>query len=204
MVDLYPIPIRIIPSVRPTPQIVPLAMLQRWAHATGNPNAHHRDMAGITVPGIRLDTSSLQLDRTIHERRAQIRYRAGSLTIRVWNSIYLSDRLNECEQDFWEAHEMDHVHDYEQLSHPLMLRLQGNQFMREFFLEQTWYDENRQTITWIANRFETECAQIFQQLTGDAARHRDTPAEYERVRARIRETCTGRLRRPTRRASERG
>lgn len=203
MVDLYPVPIQIIPSVRPVPQIVPLSTVRRWARVTGNPNAHRMDMAGITVPGIRPDTRTIQFARRFQEGGRQFRYRTGALTIRIWSHIYLSDRLRECERRVWAAHEMDHVQDYEQVGATLMLRLQHNPFMREFFVDQTWYPESEESIGTLAQRFETECARLFQQFTAEAAVRRDSPAGYERVRARIREACSGRIVRPSRRAGDR-
>lgn len=203
MVDLYPVPIQIVPSERSAPQIVPLVELQRWARITGSSDAHRQDMAGITTPGMRANPRNIQFTRQFHDGIPQFRYRGGSLEIQLWNQIYLSDRLGECERRIWETHEQDHVRDYVQLSGPLMRRLQDNTFMQEFFVERRWYPDTTESIRRIAASFERECTQIWQDLTRAAVQQRDTPAEYERVRALVRQTCAGHMRRATRRASER-
>ncbi len=60
MVYLHPIHVSIIPSVRPTPQIVPLATIRFWARRVGNPNASRQDIAGITVPAITVDVRGIR------------------------------------------------------------------------------------------------------------------------------------------------
>lgn len=204
MVDLYPISITIVPSERPTPQIVPLATVRAWARRTGNPSGHRRDMAGITVPWIRPETRPLQFEERRHEGTAQFRYASGSLLIRTWHQVLISNTLSRCQQRIWTAHEFDHISDNHRAAGTLMLRLQTQPFMREFFLDRRWYDRNPETITRMASQFEETCARVYRQLTLEAAGRRDTPAEYDRIRQRIRATCGASRHRPPSRVRAEG
>ena len=201
MVNLYPIPIITIPLLRPTAQIVPVATIREWARRTGNPQAHRRDITGITVPSILVDHRSLRDSHRIHQGTREFRYLSGTLTIYLRQRVFVAANLTSCEQRIWTAHEFDHVRDNEQLMGTLMLRLQTESFMQSFFVQRQWLPEDARAL--IVDSIRETCARIFRQLTADAVRRRDTPAEYQRVRSRIRETCYGRARRPSRRASAR-
>jgi hypothetical protein len=201
MVDLYPIPITTIPLERPQPQVVPVATIQDWARRIGNPDAHRRDMAGITVPSILVDHSALRDSHRSHEGTREFRYLSGTLTIYLRNRIFISGSLSPCEKRIWTSHEMLHVQDYEQLMGTLNLRLQSDSFMLAFFVDKQWFPENARQL--MMDSIRETCARIFRQLTTDATARRDSDSEYERVRALVRETCYGRARRPSRRASDR-
>ncbi len=194
MIDLYPINVSIIPSVRPTPQIVPFATIRSWARRVGNPNASRQDIAGITVPSITVDLRGIRFEQRRNQGNTEFRYERGVLTIQTSSLIFISNRLNRCERRILIEHELNHVRDYERLNERLMIRIQSNAFLMSVFVERQWFP--RSSFNIIQTSIREICYKIHRNFTAEASRRRDTPAEYQRIRNRIRSTC-GRGRRRT-------
>lgn len=187
MADPHRIPISIIPSVRPTPQIVPYATVQRWARETGNPNAHRDDMGAITVPSIRVDQTSLHFEQRRGQTEVEFRFQKGMLYLYTASAIYVSNRLSECERRIVLQHEFGHVVDNERLAGPLMERLQADSFMQSIFVQRQWVPSN--SFKLILSSIQETCFRIFRELIEEARRLRDTAAEYRHLRALIQEKC---------------
>ncbi len=193
MVDLHPIHVAISPSVRPTPRIVPLATVRSWARRVGNPNASRQDIAGITVPGITVDVRGIRFEQRRNlVGNMEFRYERGVLAVQTYSLIFISNRLSECERRIWTAHEFDHVRDYERLNERLLARVQVNPFLRSVFVERQWLPRNSFDV--IQTSIREACYRIYREFTAEASRRRDTSAEYQRIRNRVRANC-GRSRR---------
>jgi hypothetical protein len=187
MADPNQIPISIIPSVRPTPQIVPQLIVQRWAKETGNPDPHKDAMGAITVPSIRVDQTSLHFEQRRGQTEVEFRFQKGMLYLYIANAIYVSNKLSECERRIVLQHEFGHVVDNERIAGPLMERLQADPFMQSLFVQRQWLSRN--SFKLILSSIQETCFRIFRELTDEARRRRDTAAEYRRLRALIHEKC---------------
>jgi hypothetical protein len=187
MADPHRIPISIIPSVRPTPQIVPHATVQQWARETGNPDAHRGDMGAITVPSVRVDQTSLHFEQRRGQTEVEFRFQKGMLYLYIANAIYVSNRLSECERRIVLQHEFGHIVDNERIAGPLMERLQADPFMQSLFVQRQWLSRN--SFQLILSSIRETCFRIFRELIEEARRRRDTAAEYRRLRTLIQEKC---------------
>lgn len=187
MVDLYPIPIVITPSIRPAPQVVSRATVQRWARETGNHNAHRQDVAAVTVPVITVDQRGLHYEQRQGQEGIEFRFQSGVLRLHTWHRIFISNTLSPCERRIWSTHELEHVRDNERLADRLMLRIQSDSYMQSIFVRRQWLP--RDSFDLIQDSTEETCARIYRELTAEAVQRRDTASEYRRIRTLIRTTC---------------
>jgi len=190
MADPKTIPIEIVPTVRPPPEVVSQDIVRKHARDSGHPRADDLDIAGITVPYLVVDQTKIHY---VQRRNAKVpggiefRYDKGTLHLTSGNRIYMSSTLSECERKIWETHELEHVKDNERLSGDLLDRLEVDGTLKAVFIMRQWYPRNDFNI--IQTSIEAACGNVFRELTAAAVKKRDTAAEYERVRAVVRETC---------------
>lgn len=156
------------------------------ATSTGNPPPPGATAVGVTVPVIRTDQTGLNY----HTRNAgtEFRFNTGTLELTLRQEIHLSNALNLCARGIWLRHEEEHVFDNEEILDEMATEIRADPEIRRILVSPTrWLPraDFQRTQDTIQNRIAT----IFQRLTGEAARHRDTRREYENVDRQVRIRC---------------
>jgi hypothetical protein len=160
-------------------QRVSLQTLQGMAQQTGNPHAGRRDMVGVTVPHISVDQHELNYHReTVWPAQERVQFSGGVLWLFLTQTIYLLATLDAKAFAVWRGHEMLHVSDNLQIFNTALepaLRSDTTLF-RPLFEQQHWFPID---VFATLESGITQAVEIaYQRLTAQAARRRDTTAEY--------------------------
>jgi hypothetical protein len=183
-----PLRIQIVPSVTPTPEVVSPAVVRQWARTTGNQAHQGHQVAGITVPAIRIDQTQLAWEqRRMESGGIEFRFQDGTLNIQTSHRIYMASTLTRCERQIWAEHERDHVRDNHQAAGTLGSRIEADPTLQAYFVSRQWFD--REMFGIVQQSIEDRVTAIFRELNAAAVRRRDTASEYSRVEQRIRAEC---------------
>ena len=101
--------------------------------------------------------------------------------------VHVSTALNPCARTVWLQHEQKHVLDNERLMSRMDPELRANTEFARILSRPTWervaiFNSTQLTIKEIVG-------EVFTKLTGDAAAHQDSSAEYKSVERQIRLRC---------------
>jgi len=193
--------IKVTPQPRPKPQTLPLKQVRKLAKEAGHANADTLDIAGVTLPKIRVDQTGLNYEQRRTPTGIEFRFLKGELKITAWQNILMSDHIGACERKIWIKHEMDHVRDNERIFRKLAAKFRADSYMKSVFEKRQWLP--RDSFDLIQASTQETCFGIFTKLVAKAVRKRDTASEYRHVRKRVRNVCGKKVtKRPVRRAGE--
>jgi nucleoid-associated protein YgaU len=182
-----PLTVSVNTGTRPTPQIVTPAVVIQEARASGNPNAA-RALA-VTIPIITIDQRGLYYATRGNAGGVEFRFLTGQLRLTLRQSIYISNVLSSCAQGIWAGHEQDHVKDNQKLMARMDREIRAHRNLKTVFFSPSW--RPRSSFNAVQRRIHTVVGSIFEVLTREAVRKRDTLAEYARVKRTILRSCPG-------------
>ncbi|MEO1105099.1 MAG: peptidoglycan-binding domain-containing protein [Pseudomonadota bacterium] len=168
------------PSFRSPADIAAMAV------ANGTPAPAGATVVGITIPVIRHDFRSLNF----HTRNGgtEFRFNTGTLPLTLRQEIHVSNALGPCAQTIWLQHEMLHAGDNSRLLDDLEPALRADPVFASLLVHPVdWHP--RPTFSSVQATIAGRIGAIFQDLTREAARRRDTAHEYRRVDRQIRARC---------------
>jgi hypothetical protein len=168
---------------------VSLRELQELARQSENPNADRSDIAGITVPKVKVDQRALQYETRQTATGVEFRFKQGTLALTISSQVYLLETLPACERRLWEEHENGHVQDFTGLTQKLQQEVQKDSTLKSIFEDVQWFP--RDTFNLIQGTIQNSVGSVFSRLTKKATIDRDTSAEYARVRREIARQCHG-------------
>jgi nucleoid-associated protein YgaU len=180
-----PLTVTTIPAVPTSPQFVSPAVVHQRAAETGNPNASQA--LAVTVPVLTVDQTGLQYEQRPAQSGVEFRFNTGTLTLRLRHDIYISSELSPCTRNIWAQHENLHVADNNRLLGRMDSEIRSEPTLRAIFINRQWLP--RDAFDLIQTTIQRAVGDVFQRLTREAVRRRDTRAEYARVCRLILTTC---------------
>ena len=153
--------------------------LQTMARRANNPHASRPDAVGVTVPRISVNQHGLSYHwHTPTDNQREFQFTSGEIRLTLAQTYYLLSTLNPLESQVWSGHEMLHVNDNIAIFNGGLehaLRNDRSIFL-PLFEHQQWLPN--EAFATIEDSIRNAVENVFRTLTGEAARRRDTTAEY--------------------------
>lgn len=169
----------------PSAQISPAKVVIQLASQQGSPFAQRA--AGITVPVLRVNQTGLEYEQRRDRGQLQFRFSKGVLQLSLRQSVFLANTLSTCAQKIWEAHEMEHVRDNQELMKRMEREIKASRTLQDIFNNPTW--RPRKSFGAVQRTIQSTVGEIFQRLTREAVQKRDTQSGYEAIWRQIKEKC---------------
>ena len=180
-----PLTIQIVITPVGDPILATPAALQTLADEHGDVGPGGGTPVAITIPKITSDQTGLNYDT--RASGTEFRFKTGTLKLTLQQEIHVSTALNPCARTVWLQHEQKHVLDNERLMSRMDPELRANMEFARILIRPTWervaiFKSTQLTIKEIVG-------EVFTKLTGDAAAHQDSSAEYKSVERQIKFRC---------------
>lgn len=169
----------------PSPQVVPANTVVQHARNQGSQYAQRA--VGVTLPLLRIDQTGLEYEQRRVRSGIQFRFSAGMLRLTLRQSVYMANTLSNCAQKIWGEHEMDHVRDNQELMGQIEREIRHHRALQNIFNNPRW--RSRGEFNAVQSTIQSAVGEIFQRLTRDAVKKRDTQSEYDAIQRRIDEKC---------------
>lgn len=162
------------------------AAIGGMAHAQGSVIPAGATAIAITIPVLRTDQTGLQY----HTRNngTEFQFNTGILRLTLRQEIHVSRALSPCAQTIWLQHEQKHVQDNQRLTSRMDRELRADpQFADILVSPSAWRPRSGFAAT--QQKIQERVTAVFERLTREAARHQDTPQEYQGVDRQVRIRC---------------
>ena len=169
----------------PPSQIVAANIVQQHARNLGSPYAARA--AGVTLPVIRINQSRLEYEQRRASGRIEFRFTAGNLTLTLRQAIYLSNTLSGCAQTIWEAHEQDHVQDYQDVMRSMEAEFRRHRAVQDILIAPRWRPVRE--FSAVQSTIQSTVGEIFRRLCRETVLKRDTDAVYKAIQEKIKADC---------------
>jgi len=168
------------------PSIDAPATIASLAASRSTPTPAGATVVGITVPFIRHDFTGLNF----HTRNGgtEFRFNTGTLALTLRQEVHVSSALGLCARNIWLQHEMLHTRDNVALLPRFEAELRADRVFADQLVRPTiWHPRSR--FSAVQGEIAARIGAVFQSVTADAARRRDTATEYARVERQVRIRC---------------